>query len=261
MPKKNLQVFKTVQEWKPSLFNLQLKKKSLGFVPTMGALHAGHLSLIHKSLEENDFTLVSIFVNPTQFDDKEDLKNYPVQTKKDVESLKRNEVDFLFLPDSSEMYRDQFCFQVQENHVSQKLCGAFRKGHFNGVLTVVLKLFNIIQPNRAYFGEKDYQQYQLIRNMVKSFFMDIQIVLCPTLRDQKGLAISSRNSHLTKEERELASFFPKTLKLDLSLQEIRKKLEEKGFQVEYVKEMEGRRLAAVKLKNIRLIDNVLYASS
>ena len=249
-------IVKEVKDWKLHLSVLRAKGESLGFVPTMGALHEGHLSLIQRSLRENDWTVVSVFVNPTQFNEEEDFKNYPIQREKDLEYLKSHKVPFLFLPDVSKIYEEGFVFQVQEKDLSRKLCGTHRKGHFEGVLTVVLKLLNIMQPDRAYFGEKDYQQCLLIQNMVKAFFLDVQIILCPTVREKNGLAMSSRNLRLTKEEKEQASFFYKILQLKEKLSFVQKRLEEKGFEVEYVEEREGRRFGAVKIRNIRLIDNV-----
>lgn len=251
-----LKIVRRVKDWKSCLSDIRSQKKSLGFVPTMGALHAGHLSLIQRSLKENDFTVVSVFVNPTQFDEDVDFKSYPIREEKDIELLKKTKVPFLFLPQISELYEDNFLFQVQEKDFSQKLCGTHRKTHFSGVLTVVLKLLNIVKPDRSYFGEKDYQQYLLIQRMVKSFFMDIQIVSCPIVRETNGLAMSSRNLHLTEAEKKQASFLYQILQLKEKPSSIQKKLEAKGFQVEYVEEINGRRFAAVRIRNIRLIDNL-----
>ena len=252
-----IKTFKKVRDWKLELKEIKQKKKSLGFTPTMGALHQGHLSLIKRSLKENDLSIVSIFVNPTQFNETSDKKNYPSQIEEDTQLLKKINVPYLFMPDVSELYPDHYSFQIQERDWSQKLCGFHRKGHFEGVLTVVLKLLNIIQPDRAYFGEKDYQQYILIKNMVKALFLETKIIPCPTVREKSGLAMSSRNLHLTKEEKNHASLFSKILKTRRSPQEIKRELEQVGFHVEYVEEIHGRRLAAVHLNNVRLIDNVL----
>ncbi|MEJ5351327.1 MAG: pantoate--beta-alanine ligase [Melioribacteraceae bacterium] len=249
-------VIKKISEWKEIRNSDELKNKIIGFVPTMGALHKGHVSLIEKCVNENDISVVSIFVNPTQFNDPNDLRNYPRTFQEDFEILKNHKVDFLFYPEYDEIYQDNYKYRVIETDFSKKLCGAFRPGHFEGVLTIVMKLFNIIRPNRAYFGEKDYQQLKLIDGMCKAFFMDIEIIPCPTVRDEDGLAMSSRNLLLSEEERKLALNFPRLLMSYKSNEEIRKELEELGFKVDYIEELEGRRFGAVHIGKVRLIDNV-----
>jgi len=229
---------------------------SVGFVPTMGALHKGHLALIKKSKEENDITVVSIFVNPTQFNDKSDFKNYPVTIDDDIIKLNNEKVDFLFLPLYEEIYSDNYKYTISENDFSQQLCGAYRTGHFDGVLTVVMKLLNIVQANVAYFGEKDYQQYLLIKGMVETFFISTEIVAIKTIREKDGLALSSRNIRLSESERKRATLFPKLLQSKKSDKEIEAELVASGFVVDYIKKKDGRRFGAVHLGNVRLIDNV-----
>ena len=230
---------------------------SVGFVPTMGALHDGHIQLIKKSINENANTVVSIFLNPTQFNNKEDFNNYPSSLKKDLNILQELNVDVAFTPQYEDLYPDAFTYQVHENSFSHKLCGADRPGHFNGVLTVVMKLFNIVRPYQAYFGEKDFQQLQLIRNMTKAFFMDVEIIAVPTVREKSGLALSSRNQRLSPEEHHLACDFAEILKNGDSLNEVRQALEDKRIPISYLEDIEGRRFAAVQIGNVRLIDNRL----
>ena len=181
-----------------------LRGKPIGFVPTMGALHEGHLSLVRRSKQENHATAVSIFVNPTQFGPAEDFQNYPRDTEGDLEKLRKEEVDILFIPNASLMYPGGFSTHVEVEGLSDKLCGAFRPSHFRGVSTVGMKLFNIVKPARAYFGQKDFQQTVVIRRMVKDLDMNIDIVLCPTIRERDGLAMSSRNAYLNEAQRAAA---------------------------------------------------------
>jgi len=181
----------------------RLKKagSSIGFVPTMGFLHEGHLSLIRQSKENCDKTFVSIFVNPTQFAPGEDLKKYPRDIKRDTELLEEHGVDFLFIPDLSEVYPFDFQTYVEPGEISKKFEGEFRPAHFKGVATIVLILFNCVQPDYAFFGQKDAQQLAVIRQMVKDLKLDINIVECPIIREKDGLAMSSRNIYLSPEER------------------------------------------------------------
>lgn len=248
-----MKIIRTVSEWQ------ELRRSlvgSLGFVPTMGALHAGHRSLVEKSERENDLTAVSIFVNPTQFNDPADFEKYPKTWEEDVALLEAAGVDFLFAPDFSEMYPDGYRYSMNECEESRVLCGEHRPGHFEGVLSVVLKLLNLVQADRAYFGEKDYQQLKLIEGMARAFFMKTQVIPCPTVREVDGLALSSRNRRLTTEERRKAPLFFKTLSQGRSPVEMRVGLENAGFQVEYIEERWGRRFGAVTLGSVRLIDNV-----
>lgn len=228
----------------------------IGFVPTMGALHAGHGSLFESARKESDVVIASIFVNPTQFNDPEDLKRYPRTIEKDSELLKSLGVDTLFIPNAAELYRDDYRYQVNENKISLSLCGASRPGHFDGVLTVVLKLLNLVQPARAYFGEKDFQQLSLIRGMVEAFFLDVEIVPCRTVREGDGLAMSSRNLLLTPEEREIAPRLYRIIRESSDTEQAKFLLTREGFKVDYVEDRDGRRFAAAFLGKVRLIDNV-----
>jgi len=237
-------------------FQSSLKDESLAFVPTMGALHTGHLSLVEKSIKENQRTIVSIYLNETQFNDKKDLETYPSSLDEDLKILSTLGVDGVFLPNYSLMYPNDYRFRVVENKESLDLCGKDRPGHFDGVLTVVMKLLNIVSPRKAYFGEKDYQQLSLIKDMVESFFMRVEIVACPTERDSEGLALSSRNRKLEQDELEIARYFASTLKNENNLEVIAKKLKFKNIEIDYLLEKKNRRYAAVKIGNVRLIDNV-----
>lgn len=188
-----------------------LHGRSIGFVPTMGALHEGHMSLVRRAKEENDITVVSIFVNPMQFGPSEDLNKYPRDFDNDSSKLRKEEVDIFFIPDVSQMYPFGFSTHVEVEKLSDVLCGPFRPGHFRGVATVVSKLFNIVRPTRAYFGQKDLQQSVIIKKMAKDLDMGIEIVTCPTLRESDGLAMSSRNAYLNEEERKAATVIYKCL--------------------------------------------------
>jgi len=178
-----------------------MKGRTIGFVPTMGALHEGHLSLVRRAKEENDISVVSIFVNPLQFGQSEDFATYPRDIEGDMIKLRAEGIDILFLPDHSSIYPDGFSTYVYVEGLSERLCGAFRPGHFRGVATIVTKLLNIVRPSRAYFGQKDYQQSVIIKRLVKDLNMPLEIVVSPTIREPDGLAMSSRNLYLSEEER------------------------------------------------------------
>jgi pantoate--beta-alanine ligase len=250
------EVVRTISEWRRVRETLRSQEKTIGFVPTMGALHPGHYSLVERSVTENEVTVASIFVNPTQFNDPKDLKNYPITFEEDVEGLSHIGCDYCFSPKFEDLYPDNYRFKVSECEVSKMLCGAHREGHFDGVLTVVLKLFNIIQADRAYFGEKDYQQLHLITEMVSALFLSTEIVPCPTVREEDGLAMSSRNRRLEAQDRKLAPEFAKILRASESSILAKEKLQNLGFDVDYVEEHFGRRFGAVTLGGVRLIDNV-----
>jgi len=195
-----MKVFTTIKTIQKELSTIN-KELQVGLVPTMGALHAGHMSIIEKAHEENDFIVVTIFVNPTQFDKEVDLLNYPNRTKSDLTILEEVNCDFVFMPSIDEMYStnvkaDTFDF----DGLDKVMEGAFREGHFNGVGTIVKKLFEIISPDRAYFGEKDFQQLQIIKNMVAKNKFDIKIIPCKIYREKNGLASSSRNVRLSPEQ-------------------------------------------------------------
>ncbi|MBU2530610.1 MAG: pantoate--beta-alanine ligase [Elusimicrobia bacterium] len=250
-----MRIIKKVSDWRKLQSSL-LKDKKLGFVPTMGALHEGHISLIKKSKKDNQKTIVSIFINPTQFNDKKDLNNYPKPLADDMEKLNKERIDFLFLPNAKEIYSDNFKYKVSENNISRIMCGKFRPGHFDGVLTVVMKLLNIIDADKAYFGEKDYQQYMLVKGMAKAFFLKTKIIPLKIIREKDGLAMSSRNRLLKLSQRALAPKLNSILNLKKSPRQIEQLLNCAGFKTEYIKEEWQRRFAAVKLGKVRLIDNV-----
>ena len=184
-------------------YSLKVRKKGkiFGFVPTMGALHKGHMSLVDKAKKECDFVIVSIFINPIQFGPREDLGRYPRNFKKDENLLKKAGVNFVFYPKAKTMYPKDFSTYVHEISLSKVLCGKLRRGHFSGVATVVAKLFNIVEPDIAYFGQKDYQQAQIVRKIVDDLKYNIKIKILPIVREKDGLAMSSRNSYLTPSER------------------------------------------------------------
>lgn len=231
-------------------------KGQIGFVPTMGALHEGHATLLRTARDECDSVILSIFVNPTQFNDPTDLDKYPRTFETDKLLAIDEKVDAIFYPQASDLYADDFVYEVQEKKWSKKFCGAHRKGHFEGVLTIVLRLFNLVKPDFAYFGEKDFQQLNLIRGMVSAFFLDLKIVPVPIVRESDGLAMSSRNVRLTPEDRKKAPLFFKILNSAPSADEAKSQLESEGFTVEYVEDWQGRRLGAIQLGSVRLIDNV-----
>ena len=249
-----MKIFTSISEWQS--WRAAMQDTPVGFVPTMGALHQGHLSLVKASRENNAFTVVSVFINPKQFDDSVDFDAYPNDFGQDLERLKNAGVDAVLLPDTAQIYADGYRFKVTESEFSQHLCGAHRPGHFDGVLTVVMRLLNLVRPDNAYFGEKDYQQLQLIRDMVAAFFMPVNIVACATVREADGLAMSSRNRHLDAGNRVKAASLYTALKQSRTAAEARKVLVGKGFDVDYVEDIANRRLAAARLGNTRLIDNV-----
>ena len=249
-------VVESLTEWR-NLRNCQaFEKKRIGFVPTMGNLHAGHLSLLERSRQQDDISVLSIFVNAPQFNDENDLEGYPRTLGADLQAARDKKIDYVLCPTHAALYPDDFTYKVTESLLSNTLCGQRRAGHFDGVLTVVLKLLLLVRPDRCYFGEKDYQQLQLIKGMVAAFFMDTEVVPCPTVRDHDGLAFSSRNLRLSDSERELAAQFPSILRQRLPLTEVTDSLNRAGFVVEYVEEALGRRFGAVYIGNKRLIDNI-----
>lgn len=213
--------FRTPEKISFHLENYRHAGKSIGLVPTMGYLHEGHLSLVRAAKKENHIVVVSIFVNPIQFSPNEDLEKYPRDEKRDIAQLEKEGADFVFIPTPETMYLPDHSIFVEEKDLSRGLCGASRPAHFRGVCTVVLKLFNIIRPHRAYFGQKDYQQFAIIRRMVRNLNLPVEIRLCPIIRNQGGLALSSRNIHLSLEGQKAA------LSLSSSLREA-KTLFEKG---------------------------------
>ncbi len=270
---------KSVQEKLKSLKN----GTTIGFVPTMGALHEGHLSLVEKAKKENDIVVVSIFVNPTQFDNAEDLINYPKTIDKDLSLLKSTYCDIVFTPTPEEIYANDIQSQSFDfDGLEFQMEGKFRAGHFNGVGTIVERLFEIVKPHKAYFGEKDFQQIQIIRKMTEKRNLHVKIIACPIHREMDGLAMSSRNMRLTKEQRTAAPFIYETLKKakdkfgTKNASEVVKWVENEFknhpiFRLEYVEIADEDTLLPVETKNpakkyrafiavfagnVRLIDNI-----
>ncbi|MBN2544184.1 MAG: pantoate--beta-alanine ligase [Spirochaetes bacterium] len=278
-----MQIIESIGEARSIIKRLKNQNKTIGFVPTMGALHEGHLSLIKKSKKENDNTIVSIFVNPLQFGPNEDFKKYPRTLEIDTKLAKEAGADIVFTPSADEIITDNPLTYVDINELSDNLCGAKRPGHFRGVCTIVSKLFNIIMPDSAYFGKKDIQQFYIIKKMTNDLNFDIRIVPCPIIREKDGLAMSSRNNYLTVKERNDALILSKALKKGVKLFEsketfseiIIKELKEfiktvKNADIDYVKIVDenmknvkiinrGNILAlAVYIGKTRLIDNHIF---
>lgn len=249
-----MEIYHSIKEWQQARQEIPAHL-NIGFIPTMGNLHIGHMSLVTASKSMNDLTIVSIFINKTQFNNKNDYNAYPRTLNADLKKLKNAGVDYCILPSDEEIYPDYYTCQIIENQQSCDFEGKFRPGHFTGVLTIVMKLFNIVKPQRAYFGEKDYQQLQLIKKMVTAFFMDIEVIACPTIRTANGLAYSSRNKLLSKNDLILANQFAKVLHNGQSCTEIKLQLAALGIAIDYVEDHEQRRFAAVKIGAVRLIDN------
>lgn len=248
-------VIRSVAEWRALRSSAAWAGGSLGFVPTMGALHAGHEALLARARAENAHVALSVFVNPTQFNDPTDLARYPRTLDADL-ALARPYVDAVFAPTPEDLYPDEYRYRVTELELSRQWEGAHRPGHFDGVLTVVLKLLNIVQPTRAYFGEKDWQQLRLVRRMVDALFLPVEIVACATVRDADGLALSSRNTRLSPVGRARAAAFPRVLRQEATAEAAAAKLKDKGFEVDYVDDLDGVRIGAIRLEGVRLIDNV-----
>lgn len=249
-----MRIWKTLPAWMDH--RRTLAGRSIGFVPTMGALHRGHASLIERCREENDCVVVSIFVNPSQFNDPRDLDRYPRTLDHDVALLENLGVDELIQPSPSEMYPNGYRFRIEPDSSCQLMEGAYRPGFLQGVMTVVLKLLNIVRPDRAYFGEKDYQQLKVVQEMVRDFFIPVEIIACPTVREASALAESSRNALLSPEARTRAASLFQVLTTAADVTEARAALEAEGFAVDYVEEHWGRRFAAAFLDGVRLIDNI-----
>lgn len=283
----SMKVINNIKNCKTAMEKLENKGFSVGFVPTMGSFHEGHLNLIRKAVEECDRVVVSIFVNPTQFGPDEDLEKYPRNFRRDRLLAEEEGVDYVFHPDVEEMYPPGNRTWVDVSGLSSIMCGKFRPGHFRGVATVVLKLFNIINPERAYFGEKDYQQMVIVKRMVKDLNLDIKIAGCPTVREKDGLAMSSRNKYLSKRERREAVILYECIKMsekmvlkgEKDLNKIKRKAERRLKDSRFVKKIDyfdfrdpltlGKKkkvrsgdknilaAAAVWVGSIRLIDNMV----
>ncbi len=264
------------------LTDYKFREKNIGLVPTMGAIHRGHLALVNKSLKSTEKTIVTIFVNPMQFNNKEDFNNYPDSIKEDIAILTKKKVDLIFIPKKEEIYPSDFSTFVHLKKFDDILCGKNRKNHFAGVATVVLKLFSLIKPQHAFFGEKDYQQLIIIKKLVSDFNLGMKIHSVKTVRDSKGLALSSRNNLLSESQKEKASKINNILK-NLSVKNIigkkkflgklEKKLSINGVKnIEYLEVRDDKSLElydekkslgksyrifiAVKFGKIRLIDNL-----
>ncbi len=250
-----MRVHDTLAAWRAVRGGPDYAGRTVGFVPTMGALHAGHRALLARARADNDRVVLSIFVNPTQFNDPADLEKYPRTPEADLK-LAAGLVDDVLVPSAAELYPDGYAYRVTEEKFSRELEGAHRPGHFDGVLTVVLKLLNLVQAERAYFGEKDWQQLRLVEGMVRALLLPVEIVPCPTERDPDGLALSSRNRRLSPAARSLAAKFPAILRMAENTRAAALALDAAGFGVDYVEDRDGVRLGAVRLENVRLIDNV-----
>ena len=205
-------ISRSIKDLKMRLRKLELEGNKIGLVPTMGYLHEGHMSLIDYSKKENDITVLSIFVNPTQFGENEDLDNYPRDEERDLEQANSKGVDFVFIPNVEEMYKNRKT-TVHVSDLTNVLCGKSRPTHFDGVTTIVLKLFNIVRPHKAYFGQKDAQQVIVIEKMVNDLDMDTKIIVCPIVREEDGLAMSSRNVYLSSLQRKDALSLNRALSL------------------------------------------------
>lgn len=275
-----MQVIKTVAQMKESRYQVE---GSVGFVPTMGFLHEGHVSLVERSVRDNEVTIASIFVNPTQFGPSEDFESYPRDTERDLAMLKAAGTDIVFMPEPLDMYPEGFASWVEVGDITSVLEGASRPTHFRGVTTVVAKLFNIVRPDRAYFGQKDAQQLAVISKMVKDLDMNLEVVRCPTVREPDGLAMSSRNSYLEPGERETAPVLYQSLLLAEKLwkdgennaetirQKMKELISEKSVaEIDYISIADALTLKeldnieppalvslAVKIGKPRLIDNTL----
>ena len=274
-------IARNLKNLQDALESKRFKNKKIGMVPTMGAIHEGHLALVKKSIKVSEITIVTIFINPIQFNNKKDLENYPKSLKNDISLLIKQKVDLIFAPDKKDMYPEDFSTYINLKKFSDILCGKKRKRHFSGVATVVLKLFSLIKPNLAFFGEKDYQQLVIIKKLVKDLNLNIKIHSIKTVRDQNGLALSSRNKLLTEKEKLRASNIYLTLKeiakkeledYESELVKIKKRLlnlrignieyleirDEKSLELYNPKNERNKNyrvFIAVKIGNIRLIDN------
>lgn len=281
-----MQVFEKIEHIQNHLEKVKKKGKSVGFVPTMGALHEGHLTLIRAAQKENDVVVCSIFVNPIQFNNPDDLKKYPQQIEADIKLLENESCDFLFHPSVEEMYPEPSTEEFDLGDLDKVLEGEYRPGHFNGVAVVVKKLLEIVKPDRAYFGLKDYQQLLIIYKLTQNYNIPVEIVPCITIREEDGLALSSRNKQLSPAERRQAPMIYETLKSVkiqsgyTPIREVKEAIEDefkrtKNMKLEYfeIVDMYSLKplkawaesknviaLIAVYLGNVRLIDNIILFS-
>jgi pantoate--beta-alanine ligase len=252
-----MKVYYSIETWQSIRSNC-FTEESIGFVPTMGALHQGHLSLIKRSCDENTKTVLSIFVNPAQFNDPNDYENYPHSLEDDLEQAEKSGVDYVLVPDKKMIYPRGDCLLVQSKDLFATVCeGKQRPGHFDGVLSVVMKLLNVVRPHKAYFGEKDFQQYYLIKQMAEEYFLPVEILSCLTVRESSGLPLSSRNRLLSCSQREIARKVATLFQAacTANLNEIQQSIEKLNVVVEYMEVHKERIFIAVRLGGIRLIDN------
>jgi pantoate--beta-alanine ligase len=269
-----MRVAKSIEKIRRIIAATKRKRKTIGFVPTMGALHKGHLSLVRIARKKSDFVVVSVFVNPTQFEPHEDLRTYPRDMKRDLVLLKREGADLVFTPSVRTLYPEHFRTRVTVSGLSSLLCGKSRPHHFQGVTTIVLKILNIVQPDIAVFGKKDYQQAVIIKRMVKDLNVCTRIILGPTVREPDGLAMSSRNQYLSKRERAnavilyhalqwaRASFKDGSIDVQKALAKMRRMIRSKGGKIDYVKAVDRNALTpAKKLKKGILIAVAVYFGS
>jgi pantoate--beta-alanine ligase len=249
-----MRVWETLDAWRER--RREIAQRSVGFVPTMGALHRGHASLVERCRAENAIAVASIFVNPSQFNDPKDLERYPRTLASDLALLESLGVDDVLAPQARELYPHGYAFRIEADALTGIMEGRHRPGFLQGVMTIVLKLLNLVQADRAYFGEKDYQQLRTVGALVEEFFIPAEIVGCPTVREPSGLAESSRNRLLSPAGRERAAALYRALTSAADAEEARAMIEGAGLQVDYVEEHWRRRFAAAYLENVRLIDNV-----
>lgn len=248
-----IKILKSVPEMKE--YRGQLTATTVGFVPTMGSLHEGHFELIRNSKKNNAVTIVSIFVNPAQFNNRNDFETYPDRLESDIASLIDLGVDAVITPTEKDVYPKGYNFKLTESIDSVDLCGSARPGHFDGVLTVLIKLFNLVKPSDVYMGIKDYQQFKLVKNMAEDLFLDLTVHGVETVREESGLALSSRNINLNSEQKKTAEEYANIFAQDLPLPEIKEQLEQLNLKIDYLVEKWGRKFVAVFIGNVRLIDN------
>jgi len=278
-----MKIYKSLKPLIAEIKRIKKNQSSIGFVPTMGFLHEGHLSLIKKAKKDTDFVVVSIFVNPIQFGPKEDLKKYPKDLKRDIDLCKANGADIVFIPNAKSIYVNGFSTYIDVEGITEKLCGVKRPGHFRGVATVCMKLFNIVKPDIAYFGQKDAQQAFVIKKMVDDLNVPLKIKIMPIIREKDGLAMSSRNIYLTSKERKEALLIYKSLRLARGLyksgekdpkkilKRVREQISKDGhIKIDYVSIVDLEKFknlnkihkkalvaVAVKIGSTRLIDNII----
>jgi len=262
-----MQIIRNIKDMRALSERIRAGHKTIGLVPTMGALHEGHLSLIRNSKSDNDITVATIFVNPAQFGPREDFKEYPRDIDGDLIKLSSVKTDIVFLPEANEIYPEGYTTSIDIGSMGNILCGASRPGHFNGVATIVVKLFNIVMPDNAYFGQKDFQQTVIIKKIVSDLNFKINIIVCPTVRENDGLAMSSRNAYLGLEGRNAAAILYKSLQLGKDLM-----LSTAEDDVLHVKEKIGECIASepltttdyveiVNIENLEKIANITFPAA